>query len=93
MNENFEQIVEAILRILSEKIIVETPHDGQVSADTPLLSSGVTLDSVAVLQLLMEIEDHFGVEFGDDDLTVELFQNVGSLAGAVEQKLRSQAGE
>jgi acyl carrier protein len=88
MEQSYQQIVEAILKILSEKIVVETPHDGKMAADTPLLSSGVTLDSVAVLQLLMEIEDHFGVEFSDEDLTVELFQNVGSLATAVEQKLR-----
>jgi len=71
-------------------IIVERIVDGQASVQvdstTPLLSSGLSLDSVAVLELIMEIETEFGVEFKDNDLSVELLRTVGSLAHAVREK-------
>ena len=76
--------------IIRDRIV--TDHNGiHIDATTPLLSAGLSLDSVAVLELIMEIEADFGVEFTDTDLSVDLFRTVGSLAAAVREK-RTAAG-
>ena len=75
-----------ICSILRDRIL--TNGNGvRIDADTPLLSAGLTLDSVAVLELVMEIEEAFGVEFKDTELSVDLFKTVGSLARGVSRKL------
>jgi acyl carrier protein len=88
MSDRYLQMVEAISGILADKLIVEEGQAPHLTPDTPLLSSGLNLDSVMVLELLLEIEDRFHVQFKDADLSVELFKTVGTLAGAVCQKLQ-----
>ena len=87
MGNDFDSILSKVSSILSEKIVTDTGKEGGIKADTPLLSSGLNLDSVAVLELVVEVENQFGVTFEDDDLSVELFNSVGSLTSAVEKKL------
>ena len=79
-------VVGKITSIITEKIL-SGGSERKIDAKTPLLSSGLSLDSVAVLELLMEIENEFGVEFKDSDLSVELFKSVGALAEAVQEKM------
>jgi acyl carrier protein len=43
------------------------PED-ELSVDAPLLNGGVWLDSVMVLELLLELEDEFGVELAAEEL-------------------------
>ena len=92
MANDYDSILAKVSGILSEKIVTDTGKEGGIQADTPLLSSGLNLDSVAVLELVVEVENQFGITFEDDDLSVELFRNVGSLASAVEKKLTVAAG-
>jgi acyl carrier protein len=81
-------VTDQVLHILGQRIVA--PEKGiRLDAKTPLLSSGLGLDSVAVLDLIMELEREFDVSFDDADLSVELFQNAESLASAVEAKLRA----
>lgn len=81
-----QDVVGIITGIITEKIL-SGGSDRRIDAQTPLLSSGLSLDSVAVLELLMEIENEFGVEFKDSDLSVDLFKSVGALAEAVQEKM------
>ena len=87
MANDYDSILGKVSSILSEKIVTDTGKEGAIKAETPLLSSGLNLDSVAVLELVVEVENQFGVTFEDEDLSVELFSSVGSLASAVEKKL------
>ena len=83
------QVTDRVLRILTERIVAQA-HGKRIEAKTPLLSSGLGLDSVAVLDLVMELEKEFDVSFDDADLSVELFRNAESLAQAVEIKLAAR---
>jgi acyl carrier protein len=44
------------------------------------------LDSLAVEQLVGFIEDEFDVEFDDEDIVLENFKSLGSLAALVDRK-------
>jgi len=59
----------------------------QVPVDAPLFAEGLGLDSADSLQLVVAIEDAFGVRFEDQDLTLEVFRDISSLAEAVAGKL------
>ncbi len=55
-------------------------------ADTALLSSGL-LDSLSMLQLTTHLSDAFGIEFEDEDFTMENFATSGQIAELVAAKL------
>jgi acyl carrier protein len=82
-------ITARVLGLVSEQILGDSKQ--RATADTPLLSHGLDLDSVAVLQLIMAVEEEFGVRFEDRDLSIDLFKTAGTLADAVARKL-STAG-
>jgi acyl carrier protein len=58
-----------------------------LDATTPLLGSLPELDSMAVLELVFELEQRFGIEFEGEDVTAEVFETLGTLAAFVEGKL------
>ena len=58
-----------------------------IDAGTPLLGSLPELDSMAVLELVAALEQRFGVSIDDDDVTAEVFDTLGSLAGLINDKL------
>jgi acyl carrier protein len=55
-------------------------------AQTALLSSGL-LDSLSMLQLTTHLSDAFGIEFEDEDFTMENFATAGQIADLVAAKL------
>jgi len=73
-------------RIIAENILGNASRRS-VTAETPLLSHGLDLDSVAVLQLIMAVEVEFGVRFDEHDISIELFRTTGTLAEAVARKM------
>lgn len=58
-----------------------------LEVDTPLLGEMAEFDSMAVVTVLTAIEETFGCEIDDDEITAELFETVGSLVEFVEEKL------
>ena len=57
-----------------------------IDAATELFGSLPELDSLAIVQVVTEIEDRFGFEFSEEDITGEVFETVGSLAAYVERR-------
>jgi acyl carrier protein len=53
-----------------------------IDASTPLTSMP-ELDSMAVLELVVELERRFGITVEDEDVTAEAFETVASLAAFV----------
>jgi acyl carrier protein len=54
-----------------------------IHPDAPLLEEGLGLDSLAIVELITLIEDKYGFEFGEDDLNMDAFANLRSLARVV----------
>jgi acyl carrier protein len=51
--------------------------------------AGDSLDSMAVTNLILALEDYFDVEFDDDDLSAEAFETVATLTDLVARKMDS----
>lgn len=65
------------------KFLAETTHDPRLSreirGDDNLFELGI-LDSMGVVQLVMFIEEHFGIRMSEDDLASSEFTHLRGLA-------------
>ena len=52
-----------------------------------LLGSIPELDSMAVVNLITALEEHFGMVIDDDEISAGTFETLGSLSAFVQQKL------
>jgi acyl carrier protein len=78
--------VEAIVSSTLGAISASDPLKARKGAD--ILSSGrYHIDSLAALEILTALEDHFGVEFPDDVINLNLFDSVPQLTGVVRSLL------
>jgi len=65
--------------IFSEHLNIEAPM-----AETDLVATGV-LDSLALIELLLRLEQSFGVQISVDDLELDNFRSIDSIARFVER--------
>lgn len=81
-------MVEKIIKVLRATIgITETvPLD----KNTPLLGNFPELDSMAVVNVLTELEEEFDIAVEDDEVSADIFETVGSLVSFIE--LKTQLG-
>ena len=61
--------------------------DADMDAGTALLGSLPELDSMAVVNLIAALEDHFGIDVNDDEISARTFATLGSLAAFIEEKV------
>ncbi len=59
-----------------------------LSGDTPLLEGGLGFNSLAGMEIIVDLEYIFGFEFAMSELTRETFATVDSLVDLVERKVR-----
>jgi acyl carrier protein len=60
----------------------------RIDATTPLLGSLPELDSMAVLELVLALEQRFGIAIEGEDVTADVFESLGSLTAFVDSQLR-----
>jgi acyl carrier protein len=58
-----------------------------LKAESVLLGNIPELDSMAVVNIITALEEHFGIAVNDDEISAEAFETLGSLTRFVEQKL------
>ncbi len=79
-------ILEDVRNLLGRTLRIEQ-RIGGIAPDSPLLGAVPELDSMAVVQVLTALEEHFGIEVADDEIDASVFENLQALAGFVERKL------
>jgi acyl carrier protein len=62
-----------------------------IDDDTTLGPAGADLESLALAELAVRVEDHFGVQFGDDESEALAGMTVGEFCATVEQRITSAA--
>jgi acyl carrier protein len=77
--------VDAVKAVVVETLGLEDRADA-IDASTPLLDSLPELDSMAVMELVMDLERTFEIEFEDDEVSAEVFETLASLAVFVAEK-------
>lgn len=75
------QKIEKIRTLLAEKLHVEKIDDGQSLKD-------IGLDSLGVVEMCLDLEDRYGVQFTAEELGE--FQTIGDLLKSIETKLEGK---
>jgi acyl carrier protein len=78
--------LDRVVRIIIQA--AELGPDVSLDGDTPLVGSGISLDSVAVLELLVGLEKEFRIEIDADELLkAQALRTVGTLAGFIDSRV------
>lgn len=85
--ENISQQIKQIL-IAGLRIQDRTAED--LSDDQQLLAGDLEIDSIDILQLILEIERHFGIKLVDGEFDESAWKSVRTLAAAVEAKIAAR---
>ena len=82
-----EQIEAEIKVLLIDALKLDEMDPDSIDSETPLVSAGVGLDSIDVLELAMAVHRRFGVTTGGDDAANQrIYSSVRSLAEYLEQE-------
>ena len=77
-----DDTIEQLKKLIADKLDMNIDRDS-IDPDTPLLEEGLKLDSLALVELITLSEEKFGIEFGQDDLNMDVFASLRSLAGSI----------
>jgi acyl carrier protein len=81
-NENLApRVKELIVRRLKLDIDPKSIAD-----DAPLFGEGLGLDSIDALELVLGLEQEFGIKVEDEEVGVKAFASVNALVDFIEQK-------
>ena len=76
-----QRVKELIVRRLKLEIDPAT-----IQNDAPLFGEGLGLDSIDALELVLGLEQEFGIKVQDEEVGVKAFASVDALVDFIEQK-------
>ena len=77
-----------IQRIIGN-VIGDTDLAGELQTSSALLGAIPELDSMAVVNLMLGLEETYGFHVDDSEVEVEIFETVGSLGAFAQAKLNA----
>ena len=80
MENDLTELTGDISRLITKTLLVEV-----ASPDEDLLSSGI-VDSLTLVQLLVSLEDYYGIQIPLQDVEIEDLRSIGSLARLVKSR-------
>jgi len=78
-----EVIINSLQRLVAENLDLNGVKAEEINPDAQLMDGGLHLDSISIVRLIVLSEQEFGIEFGEDDLVMESFASLRTLAGVI----------
>lgn len=89
MSQEKEELIRKVKGIIVESLELDIdPAD--IEDDEVLFGGQYDLDSFSTLVLIAALEEAFGIEVEDDDLTGEFIESVASVAGYIKRRLEQE---
>lgn len=82
--EQLKSVIVKSLRLTDQNVT-------ELRDDQPLMGGDLEIDSIDIMQLILEIERHFGIKLISGKFDPVVWKDVDSLAAAVEEKMRMKA--
>jgi len=79
-------VIDDVRRLVGDALQLG-PRQQELAASSRLLGSIPELDSMAVVRILTDLEEYFGIAIADDEIAASTFDTLGSLSAFVEHKL------
>jgi acyl carrier protein len=80
-------VKEKLKKIIVEELNLEEIQPEDIEDDAPLFGEGLGLDSLDVVELVVLLEKHFGVEVKNLDEGRDAFKSINALAAFIEGRL------
>ncbi len=81
-----ESLEEELKALIIEAVALEDIAPTDIETDAPLFIEGLGLDSIDALEIVMVLEERFGITVEDDpDTNQQIFASVRSLAAFVSE--------
>ncbi len=87
-----ETIVANLKELIVQGLRIEDTTAADLSDDQPLIGGDIAIDSVDILQLIVEIERSFSIKLVSGEFVRDEWESVGTLAAAIERKLQADSG-
>lgn len=78
-----QKTVEQLKHLIADDLGVNVKAS-DIDSNAPLLEEGLKLDSLAIVELITLSEERFGIQFGEDVLTMESFASLHTLARVID---------
>jgi len=82
------QHLEEVKNILCTVLSI-TDRKDSLSEESSLLGNIPELDSMAVVNVITALEEHFNIVIEDDEITSKIFETLGTLTHFIDNKLSS----
>ena len=82
-----ENIKQQLKVIIIQGLRIKDRGPESLPDDEPLLGGDLGIDSIDILQLILEIERHFGIKLVDGEFDHSSWATIETLAATVESKL------
>ncbi|MBD2777369.1 acyl carrier protein [Iningainema tapete] len=83
------EIVTQLKTIIAEELDVNLKV-GEIDENASLFEEGLGLDSIAIVELISLVEQHFNFQFSDSELTPNYFSTINNLANFISHKIASK---
>jgi acyl carrier protein len=80
-----ESVTNQLKTIVAQELDVNLKIE-EIDEEASLFEDGLGFDSIATVEFISLIEQHFGLEFSDGELNPELFANLKVLADFITSK-------
>lgn len=85
---NKSEVIDQIKMLIADELDANLAVT-EIGDNDSLFEDGLGLDSVAIVEFITILEERFGVQFSDTDLTSEMFRSISTIADFVLQKKAS----
>lgn len=83
-----DTIVNQLKDIIANKLDVNLAYN-EIDENVSLFEDGLGLDSIAIVDLIVSIENTFSLSIEDEELNADLFENLKILSEFVRNKLKN----
>jgi len=81
-----DELKDRLRRLIVDKLRIENRKPEEITDTMPLFGEGLGLDSIDALELVVALEQEFGIKVDDGEVGVKAFQNIDSLAAFIRSK-------
>ena len=85
------EICDQLKSLILNSLRMEDLTPADLPDDQPLLDGDLEIDSVDILQLVLDIERHFGIKLVTAEFQREAWKTLDTLAATIEQRLQEAA--
>lgn len=90
LTENIDSVRNSLVDIIVNDLDVNI-QPSEIGFDDSLYDDGVGLDSIAIVNFIVLVEDKFNIKFEEGEITGKIFSSINNLADFVSQKVKIHA--